>query len=326
MLSFLLALAVDPSGLFAAYDRPDAAGVSVLVRHDGQTLFRRSYGLADVETKRAAMSQTNYRLASISKQFTATTVLTLVQEKRIQLDHPIATYVPGLPVGITVRHLLTHQSGLADYEDHLPAGEFQVKDAEVLTILRQLPDLLAPPGTKYAYSNSGYSLLASLVEKVTGQQYADVLRERVLKPAGMLRSVAHEDGRDTVALRAYGYAEGGTRRTDQSRTSAVLGDGGLYSSLEDLEHWLDCMRKHCVLSEATQQLAFTPITLRDGTSTEYGFGWFIRGPLRWHTGESIGFRHALVAQDGYEVLVLANRSDVKARELAMQVLKLYRPK
>ena len=318
-----LLAAVDPGALLATYDRPDVAGISVLVRHEGQTLFRRSYGLADVEAKRTATPQTNYRLASISKQFTATTVLTLVQEKRIQLDDPIATYLTGLPSGITVRHLLTHQSGLADYEDHLPPGEFQVKDAEVLTILRQLPDLLTLPGTKYAYSNSGYSLLASLVEKITGQRYADALRERVLKPAGMLRSVAHEDGRDSVAARAYGYAEGGTRRTDRSRASAVLGDGGLYSSLADLEHWLDCMRNHCVLTEATQQLAFTPMTLRDGTLTEYGFGWFIRGPLRWHTGESIGFRHALVAQDGYEVLVLANRSDLKARELALQVLKLY---
>ncbi len=323
MLPMLLAKAVDPSALLSTYDRPDAAGVSVLVRHDGQILFRRSYGLADVEAKRAATPQTNYRLASISKQFTATTILTLVQARRIGLDDPIATYLTGLPPGITVRHLLTHQSGLADYEDHLPPGESQVKDAGVLTILRQLPDLLAPPGTKYAYSNSGYSLLASLVEKITGQRYADALRDRVLKPAGMLRSVAHEDGRDTIGARAYGYAEGGTRRTDQSRTSAVLGDGGLYSSLEDLERWLDCMRKRCVLTEATQQMAFTPMTLRDGAPTEYGFGWYVRGPLRWHTGESIGFRHALVVQDGYEVLVLANRSDVKARELALQVLKLY---
>ena len=197
MLSMLLAMAVDPGALLATYNRPDAAGVSILVRRDGQTLFRRSYGLADVEAKRAATPQTNYRLASISKQFTATAILTLVQEKRIQLDDPIATYLPGLPPGITVRHLLAHQSGLADYENHLPPGEFQVKDAEVLAILRQLPDLLTPPSTKYAYSNSGYSLLALLVEKITGQRYADALRERVLKPAGMLRSVAHEDGRDT---------------------------------------------------------------------------------------------------------------------------------
>ncbi len=323
-------MAVDPGAIFAPYDRPGASGISVLIRHNAQTLFRHSYGLADVEAKRAATAQTNYRLASISKQFTATTVLTLVQEKKIQLDGPIATYLPGLPAGITIKHLLTHQSGLADYEDHLASGElapgeFQVKDADVLAILQSVPKLLAPPGTKYAYSNSGYSLLALLVEKVTGQRYADALRERVLKPAGMLRSVAHEDGRDTVAGRAYGYADGGIRRTDQSRTSAVLGDGGLYSSLEDLGHWLDCLRQHCVLNAATQALAFTPVALRDGTPTEYGFGWFIRGPLRWHTGESIGFRHALVAQDGYEVVVLANRSDVKARDLAMQVLKLYLP-
>ena len=103
MLSFLLALAVDPRGLFAAYDRPDAAGVSVLVRHDGQTLFRRSYGLAEVENKRAATSQTNYRLASISKQFTATTVLTLVQENgsnwMTRLRLTCQGYPPALPYG-----------------------------------------------------------------------------------------------------------------------------------------------------------------------------------------------------------------------------------
>ena len=321
MLSLLLALAVDPSGLFASYDRPDAPGVSVLVRHEGRTLFEHSYGLADVEAKQAATPRTNYRLASVSKQFTATAVLTLVQEKRLKLDDPIATYLPGLPAGITVRHLLSHQSGLADYEDHLPPGEFQVQDADVLKILQQVPELLAAPGTKYAYSNSGYSLLALLVEKVTGQSYADALRDRVLKPAGMSRSVAHEEGRDTVAERAYGYT--GPKRTDQSRTSAVLGDGGIYASLEDLGRWLDCLRKHCVLSEAMQQMAFAPNALSDGAATEYGFGWFIRGPLRWHTGETIGFRNALLARDGYEVVVLANRADVKARELAEAVLKLY---
>ena len=324
MFLLLVALAVDPSPLFTAYDKADAPGISVLVRHDGQTLFRHSYGLADVEAKRPATPRTNYRLASVSKQFTATTVLTLVQEKKLQLDDAVSTYLPGLPAGITVRHLLTHQSGLADYEDHMPPGDFPVKDSDVLGILRKVPELLAPPGAKYAYSNSGYSLLAMLVEKITGQRYADALREHVLKPAGMSHTVAHEEGRDTVAERAYGYSvKDGAKRTDQSRTSAVLGDGGIYSSLEDLGHWLDCMRKHCVLNEATQQMAFTPVALRDGTPTEYGFGWFIKAPLRWHTGETVGFRNAVVSQEGYEVVVLANRSDLKARELALAVLKLY---
>lgn len=322
MVALLLAFAVDPSSLLATYDRADAPGLSVLVRHNGRTLFQRSYGLAEVETKRAATPRTNYRLASVSKQFTATAILTLVQEKRLKLDDAVAGYLPGLPAGIMVRHLLTHQSGLADYEDHLPPGEAQVKDADVLTMLQKVPDLLAPPGTKYAYSNSGYALLALIVEKVTGKRYADALRERVLRPAGMSRSVAHEEGRDTVDERAYGYSAK-FERTDQSRTSAVLGDGGIYSSLEDLGRWLDCMRKHCVLTDATQRMAFAPNALRDGTPTEYGFGWFIRPPQRWHTGETIGFRNALVAQDGYEVLVLSNRADLKARDLANAVLKLY---
>lgn len=320
MFAVLLTLAVDPSALFVNY-RPDAPGVSVLVRHEGKKLFEHSYGLADAEAKRAATPRTNYRLASVSKHFTATAILTLMQEKKLKLEDPIATYLPGLPPGITIKHLLTHQSGLADYEDHLPAGDFQVHDSDVLTILQKVPDLLAPPGTKYAYSNSGYALLALLVEKITGQRYAEALRERVLKPAGMRNTLAHEEGNDTVANRAYGYS--GTRRTDQSRTSAVLGDGGIYSSLEDLGHWLDCMARNCVLNAATQQLAFTPNALRNGTPTEYGFGWFIRPPQRWHTGETIGFRNAIVTQAGYEVVILSNRADLKARELADAVLKLY---
>jgi CubicO group peptidase (beta-lactamase class C family) len=329
MIWMMLAVtAVDPGPVFAAYDRAGAPSVSVLVRHDGQKIFEHSYGLADVEAKRAATPRTNYRLASVSKQFTATAVLTLVQEKRLRLDDPIDIYLPGLPSGINVKHLLTHQSGLADYEDHLPPGDFQVKDADVLSILQKVPTLLTPPGAKYAYSNSGYSLLALLVEKITGQRYADALDARVLKPAGMKNSVAHEEGRDTVKDRAYGYSikDEQPRRTDQSRTSAVLGDGGLYSSLEDLNRWLDCLRRHCVLSQATQQMAFTPAPLKDGTPTEYGFGWFIRPPLRWHTGETVGFRNAIVVQDGYEVVILSNRTDTKARDLAQQVLKLYLPK
>ncbi len=321
----LLAVAADPSALLAPYDRPDAPGLSVLVRHNGQPVFRHSYGLADVEGRVKATPETNYRLASVSKHLTATTILTLVQEKKVALEDPVAKYLPGLPAGITVKHLLTHQSGLADYEDHLPPGDFQVKDADVLTILQKVPELLTPPGSKYAYSNSGYALLALIVEKVTGQRYADALAARVLKRAGMKQTVAHEEGRDTVAHRAYGHAvkDGVIRRTDQSRTSAVLGDGGIYSSIDDLNRWLDCMKKHCVLSPELQQLAFTPVPLRDGAPTEYGFGWFIRPPLRWHTGETVGFRNAVLVQDGYEVVILSNRSDLKARELATEILKLY---
>lgn len=215
-------------------------GACLAVLHGGVPVLRRAYGLADVESRVAATSATNYRLASMTKQFTSAAILLLEEDGRLSIDDPVRRWLPTLPDaadGIAIRHLLTHTSGLTDYEDVIPDGtSAQLHDADVLRLLETENRRYFPPGMKYRYSNSGYALLALIAEGASGEGYATYLRERIFLPLGMQNTVAYEAGVSAVAHRAFGYsaAAHSWMRTDQSLTSATLGDGGIYSSIDDL--------------------------------------------------------------------------------------------
>src|SRR4051812_18557660 len=214
--------------LMSAY-QGNVPGASVLIVRDGRVILRRAYGFADLENQVPASAATNYRLASMTKQFTAAAVLVLVQDQRLSLDDPIRKWLPTLPDAtstITIRHLLTHTSGLIDYEEVMhPDTKRQLHDLDVLHLLEEQNRTYFQPGTRYLYSNSGYSLLSLIVAKASGSDFASFLRERIFQPVGMKTTVAYEEGISTVANRAYGYSadEGKARswvRTDQSLTSA----------------------------------------------------------------------------------------------------------
>ena len=209
-------------------------GASLLVIHDGVDVVRRGYGLASLEEGIEAGPATNYRLASITKQFTAAAILLLAEDGRLRLDDRVRRWLPSLPVAadaITIRHLLTHTSGLIDYEDVMPEmpGDTQLLDADVLRILETQERGYFEAGSAYRYSNSGYALLALVVERASGRGFPDFLRERIFLPLGMHETLAHVRGGPPIEHRAYGYSESGGKwtRTDQSSTSAVLGDGGI---------------------------------------------------------------------------------------------------
>lgn len=269
-------------------------GVSVMILRPGQA--------AEVWVVAPATARTNYRLASVTKQMTAAAVLSLVDAGKLRLGDPLRSYWPEFPAAITVEHLLRHQSGLVDYEDYLPPGMAQVHDAEVLGILRQHPTPKFAPGSKFEYSNSGYVLLAQLVEKVSGRRFAAYLSAMFFRPLQM-DCVAHEEGRTVVRLRAFGQPK------DQSRTSATLGDGGVYCSLDGMAKWLS--------SKFALDARMLVPSLGD-----YGFGWFVKGDRVWHTGTTTGFRNAVLVEraSGVKVVVLANRSDVDALKVAESAL------
>src|SRR5690349_14391094 len=163
------AAAID--SLMAAYAAPGQPGAGVLVVQDGRVVFEKGYGLAEVETRRPVTPATNFRLASLSKQFTATAVMLLAADGKLRYDDSVTTMVFGLPRwanGVTVRHLLNHTSGLPDYEDFVPDSQTaQVHDADVPALIARAPGLEFAPGTRYEYSNSGYVLLALVVEHVS---------------------------------------------------------------------------------------------------------------------------------------------------------------
>lgn len=321
--------------LLADY-RGRVPGASVLVLRDGRPLLRRGYGMAVLEDGVAATPRTNYRLASVSKQFTAAAVLLLAQDGKLGLDDPVKRWLPSLPAAcdaVTIRQLLSHRSGLIDYEDVMPASfdadAHQMRDADVLAALEGQDRTYFAPGSGYRYSNSGYALLALVVAKASGQDFARFLRERIFLPLGMRDTVAYERGVSQVAHRAYGYSHenGQWRRTDQSPTSATLGDGGIYSSIDDLAKWDAALYDGRLLSDASRALAFAAHTPTDAPDVGYGYGWRITGETVWHSGETLGFRNVIVRwpQRRLTVVMLTNRNDPEPYRTALEIAGLYLP-
>jgi CubicO group peptidase (beta-lactamase class C family) len=305
----------------------DVPGACVLVLRDGQPVVRASYGLAELKTGTATTPETNYRLASITKQFTAASILLLAEDGSLTLDDHAQKWLPSLPQAaetVTIRHLLTHTSGLIDYEDVIPQTFItQLHDADVVRLLETQDRTYFPPGTGYRYSNSGYALLARIVQLASGKSFATFLRERIFQPLAMFNTVAYEEGISTVNHRAFGYTEevGSWNLTDQDPTSAVLGDGGIYSSIDDLAKWDAALYDSRLLQPSSLQAAFTPATPTDDPVTQYGYGWRITGETLWHSGESVGFRNVIVRYPKRHstAVVLTNRNEPEPHRLALQI-------
>lgn len=317
--------------LFAAYTGATVPGASVVVIQNGQVVFRRAYGMADLERRIPATPETGYRLASVSKQFTAMAVMLLAKEGKLRYDQPIRDFLAELPPAtqpVTVRHLLNHTSGILDYEALIPETRTtQLNDDDVLTLVASKDSLSTPPGAAYCYSNSGYVLLGIIIARVAGMPFPEFVRTRIFAPLGMRSSVAHVEGVDTVPRRAYGYSprSGAFVQTDQSVTSATLGDGGIYSNVDDLVLWDRALSGGgTLIDRAALADATTPPVLPGGPS-EYGFGWFVdryRGEQRWrHTGETSGFRNAIMRfpERRLTIVILTNRSSGEPQAIAERI-------
>lgn len=310
----------------------DGPGASLLVIRDGKPPIRRVYGMADLEEGVAVTPATNYRLASVSKQFTAAAVLLLAEDGQLTLDDPVRKWLPVLPdtsTGVTIRHLLTHASGLIDYEDELPeALDRQVRDADVLEILSRQDSTYFPPGGDFQYSNSGYALLTLIVERISGQDYPEFLQQRIFQPLGMTGTLAYVSDEPPISNRAFGYSrvDGRWSRTDQNTTSAVLGDGGIYSSISDLEKWDAALHDDRLLSDRSRELAFAPTNSTHDPAVDYGLGWYVGADRVWHSGETIGFRNVIVRypEQALTVVILSNRNDPEPLDTALAIANLFK--
>lgn len=318
--------------LFDEFNQPGSPGACVGIFYDDEIAFQKAYGLACIEDETPNSPETDMRLASITKQFTAMAILILRERGELDFDAPITAFFTDFPEiyqTITVRHLLTHTSGIVAYEDLMPPDQTeQIYDREVLDLLRTQHGTYFTPGTEYRYSNSGYSVLAMIVEEVSGKPFPEFLHDEIFAPLGMDNTVAFVNGVNEVPNRAFGYKRGdngGFEFSDQSSTSAVLGDGGIYSSIHDLYRWDRALWSmagvsvsgpppfdHPLISRASMQEAFTPVTLPNGESTGYGFGWRVEernGTLEiWHSGSTCGFHNAIirVPEHHLTVVVLMN--------------------
>lgn len=300
----------------AEMERQHIPGVAVAIVKAGAVLEARGFGLANVEHQVPVTAETIFQSGSLGKMFTSAAVMLQVEDGKIALSDPIAKFFPGAPAswqGITVRHLLTHTSGIPDYTD----GAIDLRKDYTEEQMAQMAyglKLGFTPGEKWQYSNTGYLLLGIIIHKASGSFYGDVLAERVFKPLGMTTTRVISEA-DIVPHRAAGYTLVKGELKNQSWVSPSLNttaDGALYFSVKDLVAWDAGVRAGRILEAASWASVFEPVRLNDGKTHGYGFGWAIgvRGgqPVYQHGGSWQGFKthYARFDRGDLSIIALAN--------------------
>lgn len=306
-------------------------GLSLAVVRDGKIIKAKGYGLENVELNSPATTETVYKIASISKQFLAAGIMLLVEEGKIGLDDKVSKYLDSTPETwkeITIRHMLTHTSGL----DWDPPGyqPFEAQsDADVIKSAYAVK-LLFPPGEDWSYSNVGYFALAEIIREVSGMPWSEFLTQRLFAPAGML-STRTTTTTDIVPQRASGYNWNRGRLENAQNWVAVTPSGAFLSTVLDLAKWDAVLYSDRILNASIRQQMWTPVKLKNGTIKPYGFGWYLdlwQGHKRVHHGGSLpGFQSDFerFVDDKLTVIVLFNSSSGDVQKIALNVAGFYEP-
>lgn len=309
-------------------------GIATAVIRDGVVIHAGGYGYANLEWSIPIGTDTVFRLASITKQFTATAIMLLVNAGELALDDPLITFLPEYPAAghaVRVHHLLTHTSGIKSYtsmEGFFEKMSRHDMSLDELTAYFQNEPFDFAPGAKFSYNNSGYVLLGRIIEHVSGLSYAEFIQQRIFAPLGMCDSY-YLSNEPVIPRRASGYERVGDTYHNAAFLSMALphAAGSLGSTIDDLIRWDTALREHQLLDRATLERMYTPVTLNDGTTENYGFGWSIGNyyghPLVHHSGGINGFRThiARFPDSAVTVIVLGNAGDIDAELLARRISK-----
>jgi CubicO group peptidase (beta-lactamase class C family) len=320
-------------------------GLALAIVRDGKIVKSQGYGLANLELDVAVKPETIFQTGSVGKQFTATAVMMLVEEGKIHLDHPIGKYLPDSPASwsnVTVRNLLTHTSGVPDYESDSLAKKGAAfinlrndyTEDELFAKFSGLP-LDFPPGSKWSYSNSGYVLLGILIHKVAGQFYGDLLQERIFQPLGMTSTRIISEA-DIIANRAAGYRLVNGEIKNQEWVSPMLNttaDGALYTNVLDMAKWDAALYTEKLLKKGSLDQMWSAVRLNDGKTAPYGFGWDVTEVnghrLIEHGGAWQGFTMQIsrYVDDRLTVIVLTNLDSEHSQpdKIAHELAALYNP-
>jgi|SRR5579871_4550095 len=308
----------------------DFSGV-VLVADHGKSIYHKAFGFANAETKQKLDTAFIFELASVSKQFTAMLIAMLQTDGKLQYDDAIEKYLPGLPYpGITVRHLLNHISGLPDYQKLMDEKWDKSKVAandDIISYLKKFhPPSLFKPGEKYEYSNTGYVLLGSIVEKVSGKDFVAFCHEKIFDPLKMTSTdIRSKQQKNAITNFALGYIfapeKGRFIRADSFPSSNYTiwlggrkGPGRISSTTSDLLKWDRALYGESLVGKSTMAEIFSPAKLNDGTSN-YGFGWMLRtdsslGKIVFHTGDNPGYKTEIIRyiEKDKTVIILCNNA------------------
>lgn len=275
-------------------------GVAVLVTERGKTVYKRGQGFADVEVKTPITTKTVFRLASMTKQLAAVTLLQLVDEGKVSLNDPVSKYVPQLPQpggSATIRQILNHTSGIKSYTNISTfMRENDARPQTTESLIAAFKDVPPPskPGEEWYYNNSGYVLVGAVIEKVTGKPWYQAVEERISKPLH-LTSVRYGVGEESIPGMAKGYARGkqGPKLADKVHLSVPHAAGAFVGSIEDMATFEWALHHGKLLKPATYKQMIAPTKLQDGRDYPYGLGmelWKVRGSAALgHTGDMQGF-------------------------------------
>jgi CubicO group peptidase (beta-lactamase class C family) len=316
--------------------RQHIPGLSLVVIRDGRVVKMRGYGFADLELKVPATPDTILEIGSITKQFTATAIMLLVEEGKIVLSDPAGKHLPQLPdawKAVTIRQLLTHTSGIPDYEEIMGYDGYRnPMTAEQVIALAAGKPMDFQPGTKWSYSNTGYFLLTLILEKVSGEPYASFVQQRILAPAGMTHTRSSEP-LDVIPGRASGYAfeKGHIENRDPMQPTATGGAGMLVSTVKDLAKWNTVLDRQSILAQTSYAQMWADAPLADGSPSGYGFGWFV-SPMRDHrsqnhAGGTAGFSSNILRlpDDRVTVIVLTNTGSANAASITSHIARVFVP-
>jgi D-alanyl-D-alanine carboxypeptidase len=311
-------------------------GFTVGIVEHGKLVSARGYGQADIELNAPVTKDTVFEIGSMTKQFTATLVMMLVEQGKIGLDDKISKYLDHTPDAwkdITVRHLLTHTSGIHGYTE---VGDFMAlarnthTKEEIVKLISGLP-LDFVPGAQWKYSNTGYYLLGMIVEKASGKSYDDFLSERILKTLAM-NDTRNGDPTAVIARRSCGYLWNGKYQNGPAlQPSAAFAVGELVSTVEDLAKWDAALYTESLIKKSSLQSMWTPVKLNDGKTYDYGFGWMfgdrVGHKFMTHGGGTAGFSTVITRypDDQLTVIVLTNRAGADATGIAANVADLVNP-
>jgi CubicO group peptidase (beta-lactamase class C family) len=311
-------------------------GLSLAVVLESKVVLAKGYGKASLELNAPSDPETLYGLGSLSKQFTAAAIMLLVQDRKMELSDNLGKFFAWTPNewnDVTVRHLLTHTSGIRPEEWKGGIAEFDRFEHDQETVVRTaFGPLVSKPGEKFSYSNVGYRLLGMIIEKVSGQTYWNFLADKIFLPLGM-NGTRNSDPSSVIPNRARGYARENGRYINREpvTASAAFSEGALISSVLDLVKWDGALREERLLTKASLEQIWSPVILNDQTTFPYGFGWFVRQipghQTLAHSGALPGFSSFIwrFLDDKVTVIVLANSENADTGKISLRVAGFYRP-
>ncbi len=324
--------------LMAATYPTGAPGAAIAVVRNGSVVFKRGYGIADIVSDAPITPSTNFNICSMTKQFTAYAVLQLEQAGKLSLSDPINKYLPAFTPhvadAVTVRHLLTHSSGIMEHYDFVDRAKYkEFWDKDVVEVLSGVDTMNFTPGTRYQYSNAAFCILSEIIAKVSGESFPDYLYRHVLSPLGMTGSKVIQPS-FTIDERSFGYTidKDTVRLSDagQSLFFSTMGDGGLYTSIDDYLQWITAILGKGSLDPTLVGRACTAqFPIDTARELSYGFGWFVagRGDRRviYHTGSNGGFRTIVFTKPsaGYAVVIFSNRTGIDLEDLIHPINAIY---